>query len=126
NLPPVIISQPQSLTNVAGTPASFTVSANGSAPIAYQWQFNGTDVQGATATNLLLNSVQQSDAGNYTVVVNNNMGAVTSAVATLTVLVPPAITIAPLSQTNIAGTTVTFNVGASGTAPLVCQWQFNG
>jgi sugar lactone lactonase YvrE len=39
---------------------------------------------------------------------------------------PPTITTQPLSQTNLAGTTVTFSPVLAGTGPFTCQWQLNG
>src|SRR5207249_2267354 len=92
----------------------------------YQWKFNGAAIGGATGTNLALNNAQPTNAGNYAVVVSNKLGGVTSAVAVLTVLVPPAITAQPQSRTNIIGTTASFSAAANGTAPLSYQWQFNG
>ena len=59
--PPVIVSQPQSVTNLSGTTASFSVVANGSAPLSYRWQFNGTNLLGnvsATNATLALANVQ--------------------------------------------------------------------
>ncbi len=38
----------------------------------------------------------------------------------------PTITTQPASQTNLAGTSVTFTVAVSGTGPFTYQWQFNG
>jgi len=125
-VPPNITSQPQSRTNVVGTSAGFNVSANGTAPLNYQWQFNGANIGGATGTSLTLAGVQTSDGGNYSVVVTNSGGSVTSAVAILTVLVPPAITAQPQSRTNVVGTSAGFSVTATGTAPLSYQWQLNG
>lgn len=123
---PAITSQPQSRTNVVGTSAAFSVTANGAAPLTYQWQFNGANIGGATGSNLTLANVQPSDAGNYLVVVTNAAGSVTSAVAVLTVWLPPTITAQPQSRTNLLGTTATFGASASGTAPLSYQWQLNG
>ena len=40
--------------------------------------------------------------------------------------VPPAITCQPLSLALLAGNDALFTVGASGTAPLLYQWQLNG
>src|SRR5207248_458412 len=119
-------AQPQSGTNIASTTATFTVTASGTAPLSYQWQLNGTPVTGATGTTLTLNNVQTSDAGNYTVIVTNVAGAITSALATLTVWVTPSIAAQPQSRTNTAGSTATFSVIATGTAPLSYQWQMNG
>jgi len=78
--------QPQSRTNVSGTVATFSASAAGSAPLSYQWQFNGANLSGATAATLVLGNVQAGDAGNYTLVAANWGGAVTSAVAVLNAL----------------------------------------
>jgi hypothetical protein len=64
---------------------SFTVTATGAAPLAYQWHKNGAVIAGATGSTLALNNVQAADAASYAVVVSNNAGSVTSAPATLTV-----------------------------------------
>ena len=95
---PVILSQPQSRTNLAGTTAAFTVTAAGMTPLSYQWRKHGTNlvnsgtVSGATTTNLFIGSVQANDADDYSVVVTNKYGAVTSQVAALSVLVPASNT----------------------------------
>ena len=123
---PQISTQPASQTTITGGNASFTVLADGSAPLCYQWNFNGTALSGATGSALALNSVQTTAAGSYTVVVTNSLGSVTSVVATLTVNVPPGITTQPLSETVTAGQNTSFSVVASGTAPLSYQWSFNG
>src|SRR5439155_12082804 len=125
-VPPSITVQPQSRTNVVGTLAAFSVPANGTAPLSYQWQFNGANVPNATGTSLTLNTVQASDAGNYTVVVTNAGGAITSAVAQLIVWVPPGITSQPQSRTNVTGTSAGFSVATTGTQPLSYQWQRDG
>ncbi len=39
---PTIISQPQSVTNLASTTATFSVTASGAVPLAFQWLFNST------------------------------------------------------------------------------------
>ena len=41
-------------------------------------------------------------------------------------VVPPTITTQPASQLASVGSSVTFNVAASGTQPLSYQWRFNG
>ena len=131
-LPPVITAQPQSLTNVTGSTATFSATATGSVPLSYRWQFNGGSLtnggrlSGATTNTLGIASVQAADAGNYALVVSNAVGVVTSAVANLTVLVPPVITVQPGSQSVVAGNDVSFSVAASGTLPLSYQWLLNG
>ncbi len=125
-VPPGITSQPLSQTVAAWQKVTFSVVAGGTAPLNYQWSFNGTALSGATSSALILSNVQTNNAGNYTVVVSNVAGSVTSAVATLTVYVPPGITSQPLSQTLIQGQNASFSVVASGSAPLNYQWKFNG
>jgi hypothetical protein len=85
---PYFIAQPQSRTNAVGTDATFSANATGSEPLFYQWRFKGTNIAGATNTAFTRPAVQMAQAGNYTVVVTNNAGAVTSAVAVLTVINP--------------------------------------
>ncbi len=76
------------------------------APLAYQWQFNGADLESATGSGLLLTNVQPTNAGSYTVVVTNVAGVVTSGAGVLTVIVPPRIEVPPASLNVAAGTDV--------------------
>ncbi len=121
-----VIAPPQSIAVVAGSNATFSVAAGGDAPLAYQWLFAGNPIAGATSSSLIIPNAQSTNEGAYRVVVSNALGTATSAVATLTVLLPPSITSLPQSQTVVAGTTATFNVGANGTPPLNYQWRRNG
>jgi hypothetical protein len=88
--PPVITVDPQSATRYAGGSVSFTGAAVGTLPITYQWQLNGADIPGATATTLTRTGLQASDGGAYRLIAANASGRATSAVATLTIIVPPA------------------------------------
>jgi hypothetical protein len=95
NQPPSITTQPQSSTVSEGAGASFTVVAtnnNSGGSLSYQWQLNGSNV-GTNSATLSLTNVQPSDAGNYSVVVTATLNAtttgVTSAVATLSVVLLP-------------------------------------
>jgi hypothetical protein len=126
NGPPGITSQPQSQTVIAGTNVTFSVGVGGTAPFHYQWRLTGTNLSGATASTLALNNVQAPDAGGYSVVITNYLGSVTSAVATLTILFPPAITTQPLSQGVPVTQPVLLYVTATGTAPLHYQWTRTG
>lgn len=125
--PPAITAQPQSQTTSPGSNATFTVTANGTAPLSFQWLFNDTNIVGATANPFTIANVQFTNAGNYSVIVTNLVGSVTSSVALLIVSnFPPAITTQPQSQTVTIGSSPTFNVIATGTAPLSYQWFFSG
>ena len=91
NVPASISLPPQSQTVRAGSNANFTVTASGTSPLNYQWQFNGNPISGATNSLFTVNSAQLTNAGGYSVVVTNIAGSVTSAVAVLMVEAQPAI-----------------------------------
>ena len=123
---PTITTQPESVTVREGTNVNFTVIASSSTPLLYQWVFNSTGLPGATNSTLDLTNVVVGDGGNYTVIVGNSGGSVTSLVAVLTVLaISPVITTQPVSLTVFEGTNVTFTVAATGTAPLTYRWARN-
>jgi hypothetical protein len=126
NVPAGIATQPSSQTATQGLNATFSVVASGTEPLSYRWRFNGTALSGATNSVLTLSNVQTNQGGSYTVVVTNSWGSVTSAMATLTVLVPAGIATQPQSQAVVVGLSATFFVTASGTEPLSYQWRFNG
>lgn len=130
--PPLITQQPAPAKVVAGTSATFSVTATGTAPLGYQWKRNGTALvnsgrySGVTTPNFTITGARSSDAGNYTVTVQNSAGSVTSDAAALTLITAPVITQQPQSQIAAAGGTVQFSVTATGTAPLDYQWKRNG
>lgn len=121
-----ITTQPTNQVVKVGSNVVFTVAATGSTPRTYQWRFNGGNISGATASSYTRSNAQTTNAGTYSVVVSNLMGAVASANASLTVNAPPAITNQPQNQSIAVGATATFSVGVSGTAPLAYQWRQNG
>jgi hypothetical protein len=126
---PSITTQPSNQTIFSGQTAKFSVVANGTSPLSYQWQKNGIVISGATSASYATPAETTSDSGSlFSVVVSNSVRNVTSNSATLTVNPDPApaITNQPASQTITAGQTATFSVTASGTAPLGYQWQKNG
>jgi len=83
---PAISSQPTNVSvKVAGT-TTFTVTSSGLPAPGYQWWFNGTPIPGATTASLTLLNVQTNQAGNYSVILTNVAGAVTSASASLALL----------------------------------------
>lgn len=122
---PSITTQPQSQTNIVGATAAFNVGATGTEPLAYQWRFFGTNLAGANTSSLSLTNIQAADAGNYTVVITNAVGSVTSSVATLTISSGLLITNPPQSLSILVGQNAAFGVGVSGAAPLSYQWRFN-
>ncbi|MBA4150529.1 MAG: immunoglobulin domain-containing protein [Verrucomicrobia bacterium] len=130
DIAPSIVQHPINSTNNAGTTATFSVEANGTS-LTYEWSKNGVlisnggAISGHDTDTLVIDDVQQADAANYTVRVFNNAGSEESNVATLTVINPPVITLAPVSQTQNAGQNVTFTAEATG-ASVSFQWRKNG
>jgi hypothetical protein len=126
---PLILIQPVSQTAIAGSTATFSVTAIGAPPLYYQWQFNGNNladggqISGSTTSTLLISGVTLDNLGNYTVLVEDSMGSVSSAPAALSAL---TITVQPTNQTATINSTVTFIVGVSGNAQVSFQWYFNG
>jgi hypothetical protein len=128
--PVSITTQPISQSITQGVTATLRVVAGGSNPLSYQWRFappgqSEANISGATASTLILNNPQPSSAGSYRAVVSNPVSAITSEVATVTVLVPPGITEQPQSRTVQPGSNATFSVTATGAA-LTYQWHKNG
>jgi hypothetical protein len=124
NFPPGISAQPSPVSVVVSNSATFSVTASGTATLVYQWRQNGTNLSYATGISLTLANCQATNAGNYSVIITNNFGSVTSAPAALTVNFPPSITAPPSSQSVLVGSNATFTCAASGTAPLAYQWKF--
>jgi hypothetical protein len=89
---PVIVVEPASATNLAGTVATFSVQASGPLPLAYQWLKNGlnltdgNNISGSATDQLTLAGVSAADTGTYSVVVSNSSGSATSSGASLAVV----------------------------------------
>jgi hypothetical protein len=93
-IPPVIVKQPLPSGLMEGRNATFSVIASGDAPLAYQWQRDGTNlsdignITGSATPALTVSSVSiANDAAGYDVVINNLAGSITSSVATLSIVV---------------------------------------
>jgi hypothetical protein len=125
-IPPSIPVQPASQSVVLGSNVTLLVTADGTAPLNYQWKFNGATIPNATNLALALAKVVDSQAGLYSVTVTNAAGTVSSTNAILMVTDPPVIVAQPIDQTATLSNNVTFSVTASGTAPLLYQWQVGG
>jgi hypothetical protein len=100
--PPSIKVQPRNQVGYWGKNVIFTVTAEGSVPLGYQWQKAGVPISGATGSSLILTNLQTVDAGNYSVIVTNSVGSVTSSNAYLTVN-PAGVSLALYSGITIDG-----------------------
>jgi hypothetical protein len=126
-VPPLITEQPQPVVVSASTPTNLSVVATGTAPLTYQWKFEGVLIPGATNSVLPLLNPQARDEGFYEVVVSNSVGTAKSgAVLVRVLLTGPRIISQPASVTAAAGSNITLNVTAGGSEPLRFQWYFEG
>jgi hypothetical protein len=112
-----------------GSNATFVVVAQNA--LAYQWYetpLGATNVlllTNQTSSVLNFTNAQTNLDGNYFVQVTNNLGSITSSIASLTVETAPIIIDQPTNETATVGSNVTFGVTASG-GGLAYQWLFNG
>ena len=90
-LSPNIIAQPVGQSISAGQSATLNVSATGVPDPSYQWLLNGVPINGATGSSYSIGSAVRTNGGNYSVVVNNGSGTVTSSVAVLTYINTPPV-----------------------------------
>ena len=115
---PVFKLQPGSKTVNTGENVVLSVAlqSGGTYNYHFQWQLNEQNIAGATTSSL---SVNNAVAGvyKYRVIVSNSAGTVISDTATLTVVTPPAPSIAtqPAAKTVQEGSNISFNVVASST-----------
>lgn len=110
-IPPYVTSPPLNSNAVCGENASFQVKVGGSGPFAYQWQFAGTNIAGATGTRLALTNVDLTDAGLYSVTVTNDYGSVTTG-AVLSITVEAPLITSSLSLTGLQGAPFTYTIHA--------------
>jgi hypothetical protein len=115
--PPLIITQPVSVTVTAGQTATFSVTATGAGPLTYQWYVNGMPISGATSSTYTTPATTAGQSGSiYTVTVSNSVGSVTSLGATLTVqIIPP-----------VAGSLVPSNATPPYNSPVMLIPTFSG
>ena len=75
---PAIVSQSQNLTVTNGANVTFNVSATGTPALNFQWQCNGTNLPGATSSNLALTGVTFAQSGFYACMITNVLGSANS------------------------------------------------
>lgn len=92
-----------SATVVVGAHVTFSVTATGTTPLAFQWQKKNADgsytsIAAATATQFILTAAQATDTGLYRCVVSNPIGVTATQDGSLTVGNPPAVTGATITS----------------------------
>jgi len=134
-IPPAISNPPVNTAVLVGKPVKLSVTATGTAPIAYQWQIstdggntftnitNGGNVTGANLSTLSLgNSLQGMDGQQFQCIITNAGSSLTSEPVTLTVGAPPKFTAVPANLVEVVGQDATFSATVSGSPAPTFQW----
>ncbi len=121
-VPATVRQDPVSTTNYAGHTVQFSVLADGTPTLLYQWLKRGALISGATASAYSFNCAVADDGADYKVVVTNNYGSATSAVAILTVSTNLLVNMQPIPIVRNVGSKAAFQVVAEGALPLSYQW----
>ncbi len=127
NYPPLIVTQPASLTVTQGSTATLSATLTGS-QLNYQWRFNAANIPGATATTLVISNIQPASAGIYTLVVSNVTAAITSSVASVSVLISQSTQIAYSEDFESAFANTNWNVfdgAANGISDYTATWAYD-
>lgn len=131
---PTISQNPQPVTIGLGSSGSLNVTASGTAPFGYQWYQGSTglsdvpgNISGSSTATLNITNALVSNGGNYSVVVTNAFGTVTSTVAAVTISLGPTILTqpSPATTTLYAGNQTGFSLVAVGASPFHYQWYDN-
>lgn len=124
---PVITSQPRDLAVDIGQAVTFRLSVSGLPAPVIQWRKNGIAIAGATGPSLTIPSASTLDSGQYSAFVQNDLGNVSSRIATLTVIRGfPTITTRLPDRALAEGGGATFSHTTAGDAPFTYQWFRDG
>ncbi|MDP6679581.1 MAG: DUF5011 domain-containing protein, partial [Verrucomicrobiota bacterium] len=125
-LPVQITQDVEDLVVSEGSIARFTVEADGTGPLGYQWYYGGSPIENADGPVFEIGIVTESDRGLYQVEVKNEAGRVRSREAKLNVSVMPKLTRQVEDQAILAGSALKLQASASGTEPLTYNWYRQG
>jgi glucose/arabinose dehydrogenase len=118
NTAPTITSHPADVTVAVGQSAPFSVSAEGTQPLTFQWQRDDVDIPGATAATYTLPMAELSDSGaSFRAVVSNAIGTATSNDATLTVISNSVPTASIVVSADVYSAGDTIDYSGTGTDP---------
>lgn len=132
---PQFTQHPASVNTTASSTVTLSAAAGGTAPVYYQWRFNGSNMEGATNATLVISDIQLGQAGTYQAVAYNQAGSADSSNALVSVRVGVVITshptnislrVPPDAAANPTNRAI-FNVSAASfNPPTRYQWRFNG
>lgn len=131
---PVFVQPPVQQAALPGGNATFTAKVAALASVQYQWQFEGTNLAGATTSTLTLSNVQSNHQGNYRLIACNGAGCSTSSPATFELITPPVIASPvsserfwlPYPHPNSLTLTASVQAQAQWASPLKYQWKHSG
>ena len=125
---PTISTQPSNVSIYSTETATFNVSANGTAPLSYQWRKGGINILGATSSSYTTPATTTADNNSeFSVVVTNSAGSVASANAVLKITeANPGISTQPADVSVYEGETATYSAIATGIPSLSYQWYKDG
>lgn len=132
---PVFTSTPVATTAIVGQNITLSGAATGIPAPTYQWRKDGFALAGATSSTLILNNLQSTDAGTYSLVATNTIGSVVTTGAMLTVFTQPPVApqVVGYSASDIIdglptmrGLEVVITVNVSGYPAPVYQWRKDG
>jgi Immunoglobulin I-set domain len=122
---PVILTQPASRKAARRGSTTFTVKAQGTGRLSYQW-FKGEDpIVGAKGTSLRISKLDTPSEGDYRVKVSNSLGETPSDPASLVVEDVPVIVLNPTPGAFEISKELTLGVNVSGSPTFRYQWQRN-
>lgn len=126
---PIITQEPQSQQASEGGQVTFSVAAQSTEPISYQWYRLGLGaIPGATQSSLTLSNLQPEDADSYFAVVSNRFGLAVTAYANLIVAPPPPVISNAFAHSWYRpGDPLTLSANVTGgTQPIHYRWYRNG
>jgi alpha-tubulin suppressor-like RCC1 family protein len=112
-------------TGLAGMPAALLASASGGLPMTFQWQWNGTNLPGATNALLAFTNLALNQGGTYRLVASNGSGSATSA-DVLLATAPMRFHFQPHNQTVVSGQAAALSVSLDGQGPFTYKWFHDG
>jgi hypothetical protein len=124
-VPPVaafVVNDPTAASAYAGRTATFSVNADGTTPLSYQWYKGTTPIAGATSDILTFTCAYADNGANYKVVVTNLYGSAASAPAPLTVMTDLTLESSPASITRNVGSKAAITAVPGGALPVTYQW----
>jgi hypothetical protein len=120
----LITDSPLSQVVCLGSALTLNVAATSTLAPSYQWRKGGIDIPGALSATFNIQSVSNSDAGLYDVVVSNTCGSVLSNPANVTVNTPPVLVSTQTNLNCFGGNTGAIDLSVTGgTPPYTYSWS---